>query len=336
MPAGSASRNQYAYGPGTPYPFPEAEDSGDYRLNVIAARRLPSPAVSVVYAQGDVFHRARGTTKVGFTMLEVDGFPDEWVRQANTMDEVWVPSAFNEQGFVDSGLKRPIKVMPLGFDPDYFHPNISASRNPHGEYVFLASLEWGERKDPWLLLKTFNRTFRATEPVRLVVKINNRDPRVDVAAEVRSLRLNDTGGRISYLINRSFPYHQLGVMYRSTDCFISAGRGEGWDMPLMEAMACGLPSIATDYSGPREFIHPGIAYPLAIKGTIAAEARCPYYLGHRWANPDGDHLSHLLRHIFEHPDEAARIGAAAASELHTKWTWDRAVERIKARLLALG
>ena len=28
-----------------------------------------------------------------------------------------------------------------------------------------------------------------------------------------------------------------GALYRSADCYVSAGRGEGWDMPLMEAMA---------------------------------------------------------------------------------------------------
>ena len=40
-------------------------------------------------------------------MLEVDGFPREWVEQANEMDEIWVPSEFNRQGFLRSGLKRP-------------------------------------------------------------------------------------------------------------------------------------------------------------------------------------------------------------------------------------
>src|SRR5687768_18164963 len=48
--------------------------------------------VAVVYGQGDVFERNRGRYKIGYTMLEVDGFPREWVQQANRMDEVWVRS----------------------------------------------------------------------------------------------------------------------------------------------------------------------------------------------------------------------------------------------------
>ena len=40
----------------------------------------------------------------------------EWVRQANQMDEIWVPSTFNAETFRASGVKRPIHVIPLGID----------------------------------------------------------------------------------------------------------------------------------------------------------------------------------------------------------------------------
>ncbi len=50
-------------------------------------------------------------------MLEVNGLPQEWVRQANLMDEVWVPSRFNKETFQLSGVRVPIHVIPLGVDP---------------------------------------------------------------------------------------------------------------------------------------------------------------------------------------------------------------------------
>ena len=43
-------------------------------------------------------------------------------------------------------------------------------------------------------------------------------------------------------------------------------------MPLMEAMACGLPSIATDWGAHTEFVHEGIAYPLRLRGVVPADA----------------------------------------------------------------
>lgn len=328
---------RYAYGPGTPFQAPEPEASGDFLLDTMRGRRDGSrPALSVVYGQGDVFARNRGRRKVGFTMLEVDGFPRDWVKQANKMDEVWVPTEFNRQAFLQSGLKRPIHKIPLGVDPNYFHPAITGHPNPMGEFIFLSNFEWGERKEPWMLLKTFNETFTVREPVRLVCKIFNRDSMLNIREEIRRLRLRDSGGKISFIFNREFPYYQLGSFYRSTDCYISAGRGEGWDMPLIEAMACGLPTIATDWGAHTEFVHERIAYPLRIRATVPAEAKCPYYEGFSWADPDPEHLRHLLRHVFENREEARARGAAAAREMAEKWTWEHSAAKIVARLAALG
>jgi glycosyltransferase involved in cell wall biosynthesis len=324
---------RYVYGPGTGFPVREPQGVLDYRLNVIRQRAVPRrPPVSVVYGQGDVFDRSMGRYRIGYTMLEVDGFPAEWVRQANRLDEVWVPSEANRQAFLDSGLKRPIHKIPLGVDPSYFHPGIHAVRNPHGEFVFLSSFEWGERKDPWLLLETFNDVFARREPVRLVCKIINRDPEVSVRDEIRRLRLRESGGRISYLLNVEFPHYQLGSLYRSADCYVTTTRGEGWDMPLMEAMACGVPCIATDWGAHREYFHEEVGYPLRVSRLVPAVAKCPYYAGFRWAEPDEEHLRHLLRKVFEDREAAARLGAAAAREVSARWTWRHAAAAIRQRL----
>ncbi|HMF07847.1 MAG TPA: glycosyltransferase, partial [Thermoanaerobaculia bacterium] len=255
---------------------------------------------------------------------------------ANKMDEVWVPTEFNRQGFLSSGLKRPIHRIPLGVDSNYFHPGIHGFPNPTGEFVFVSNFEWGERKEPWLLLKTFNDEFSSEEPVRLLCKIINVDPMKSIRNEINKLQLKATGGKISFLLNREFPHYQLGAFYRSGDCFISAGRGEGWDMPLMEAMACGLSTIATDWGAHTEFAHDGICFPLKVRKTIPAVAKCPYYEGFSWADPDPEHLRFLLRYIFEHQDEAKAKGAAAAREMAEKWTWRHAAAKIIARMEALA
>jgi GT2 family glycosyltransferase len=328
---------RYVYGPKTVFPPLEPESTGDYRLNVIRGRAEPrSPEVAVVYGQGDVFKRNRGRYKIGFTMLEVDGFPKEWVEQASRMDEVWVPSEFNRRGFQDCGLARPVHVMPLGVDEHYFHPGIAAYPNPAGEFIFLALFEWGERKEPSLLLRAFNAEFSASEPVRLLCKVMNKDVGVRVKEEIRRLRLRAAGGKVSYLFNLEFPHYQLGALYRSADAFVSASRGEGWNMPLMEAMACGLPAIATDWGASQEFFHSGIGYPLRVRRLVPARAKCPYYDGFRWAEPDAEHLRQLLRQIYEQRDEARARGQVAAREMAARWTWKAAAQRIVERLTAIA
>ena len=107
-------------------------------------------------------------------------------------------------------------------------------------------------------------------------------------------------------------------------------------MPLMEAMACGLPAIATDWGAHTEFLHPGIAYPLRIRGTVPAIAKCPYYAGFSWSEPDGDHLRHLLREVYENRDEARRRGLAAAEEVRARWSWANTARKIVGRLETIG
>ena len=107
-------------------------------------------------------------------------------------------------------------------------------------------------------------------------------------------------------------------------------------MPHIEAMACGLPIIATDWSAPTDFMNETMAYPLRVAKLIPAVAKCPYYEGFRWAEPDEDHLVHLLRHVYENREEAAEKGRLASAEVLSKWTWHHAAEKIKARLLEIN
>jgi glycosyltransferase involved in cell wall biosynthesis len=247
------------------------------------------------------------------------------------MDEVWAPSTFNAETFRLSGVTRPIHVIPLGVDPDHFNPGI-ASRPVPGVYTFLSLFEWGERKAPEMLLRAFNEEFRATEPVILLAKTLNVDPGVDVSREIAHLGLSPEGGRIHLSLNQEVPTYQLGVLYRSADCFVLPTRGEGWGMPIIEAMACGVPVIATSWSAHCDFMTARNSYPLRVEKLVPARAKCPYYAGSNWAEPSYVHLRRLMRHVFENQAEARSKGERASREIRAGWTWKDAAAKIIARL----
>lgn len=133
-------------------------------------------------------------------------------------------------------------------------------------------------------------------------------------------------------VNEVLPYHQTGALFRSADCFVLASHGEGWGLPILEAMACGLPAIATDWSGPRDFMNETNAYPVQVERIVPAAVKNPVYSGFGWAEPSHEHLRQLMRYVFEHPDEARAKGCIAAHDAHINWTWDRAARLIGARL----
>ena len=322
---------QYLYGPGTAFVLPEPEQSASYMINVIRGRRINPSGVHVFYGQGDSFKTKSRAHKIGYTMLEVDGLPRDWVRRANMMDEVWTPSSFNAGTFRESGVSRPVHVMPLGVNPAYFNPHITGYPLP-GVYTFLSAFEWGERKAPEVLLRAFNDEFRSDEEAVLVCKIFNQDVSVNVPRLVGRLGLREGGGRIVYSFNEVVPSHQLGALYRSADCFVLPSRGEGWGLPLLEAMACGLPVIATGWGAQTDFLHEEIAYPLGVERLVPAQAKCPYYEGFNWAEPSYEHLRSLLRHVYENREEAGRKGARASAEVLSRWTWRHSAEKIGRRL----
>ena len=53
---------------------------------------------------------------------------------------------------------------------------------------------------------------------------------------------------------------------RAADAFVLPSRGEGWGRPHVEAMAMGLPVIATNWSGPTAYLDEAVGYALAAFG----------------------------------------------------------------------
>jgi glycosyltransferase involved in cell wall biosynthesis len=220
-------------------------------------------------------------------------------------------------------------------NPAYFNPNIESYPVP-GVFTFLSTFEWGERKAPEVLLRAFNDEFRSDEPAVLVCKVYNQDSSSNIPREVGRLGLKETGGKVVFSINEMVPEHQLGALYRSADCFVLPSRGEGWGLPILEAMACGIPVIATAWSAQTDFMHDEIAYPLSIEGLVPAEAKCPYYSGFNWAEPSYEHLRTLMRHVYENREEARLKGARASAEVLGRWTWRHSAEKIIERLHEVG
>lgn len=304
-------------------------------LRRLISRPIDPDAPQISYIQPDYWDTSHSGYKIGFTMLEVTGIPRDWVRRCNAMDEIFVPSEFNRRTFAESGVRKPITVIPLGIDPALFRPD-GPSYKIASYFTFLSVFEWGERKAPEVLLRAFTQEFSSSERVVLLLKVHNHDPGVDIARQVKAMGLRDDAAPVIFLFNQPLSEAQMPALYRSADCFVLPSRGEGWGMPILEAMACGLPVIATDWSAQTEFMNEGNAYPLRVKQLIPARAKCPYYKGFQWADPDYDHLRYLMRYVYEHREEARQKGQSAAAEVRQKWTWQQTAAKIKARLLEIG
>ncbi len=178
---------KYVYGPARCSPARSRNDPGRYLVDVIRASSWMTAGSRWSMGRGMFFTRTSDGTGSVSRCWRPDHIPAEWARQANLMDEVWCLLRFNAATFRASGVERPIHVIPLGVDPRYFNPRMTAHR-VGGVFTFLSIFEWGERKAPEMLLKAFNEEFLASEPVILIAKVLNVDPRSGRQGQCRGAR----------------------------------------------------------------------------------------------------------------------------------------------------
>jgi glycosyltransferase involved in cell wall biosynthesis len=242
------------------------------------------------------FRQNTGKYAIGVTMGEVDGIPPSWAEYCNLMDTVFVPSSFSYQVFGLSGVEtEKLKILPLGVDSDFFTPEGEKMvlEKTEGRFVFLSVGEWVPRKGFDLLLRAFAREFSVHDDVCLVLRCHSNssdyDPRgagiaKSIAGIVRQEKRKNAP-RVE-LISQTLAASGMPSLYRSAQCFVQATRGEGWNMPVFEALACGVPVITTNWSAHTDYLGQDTAYLIEIEGMEAVpfsgSSLDNLYLGYRW------------------------------------------------------
>ena len=276
---------------------------------------------------------------IGRTMYETDSLPADWVTRCNAMDEVWVPTAFARDAFAAAGVAAS-KLVVLGepidtafFDPALYKPlplkinsrprqSITPLSHP---FRFLSVFKWEARKGWDVLLRAYFEEFTADEPVSLHVKTrafhsdDDFDAKIDAFAAERGLPPRAQRPEV-HVIGHELALRGLPRLYKAVDAFVLPSRGEGWGRPHVEAMAMGLPVIATNWSGTTAFLDDEVGYPLPYELVpVPAEHNLA---GHRWAEPDVGALRRLMRRLVDHLDEAKAKGTAARERMAARFSND--------------
>jgi len=269
-----------------------------------------------------------GKPQIFYTVTEVDRLPPDWVTSLNNMDEVWTTAEWERKVFLESGVRRPIRVVPEGIDPNIFKP-ASVSLPKRNVYRFLAVGKLEERKNYAALFRAYCEEFEPDEAVELLVHLGQ-------PGNLYEFLFNLNLGRRHAPIKFSAPVsteEEFANIYHSADAFVLPTRGEGWGLPIMEAMACGLPVITTGIGPMLEYAKKQTALLLDYE---LVKARDPVF-DHifewgRWAEPNIAQLRQFMRRLFQNPAEGRAIGRRAAAEIYTKWTWRQAVGKAEEAL----
>lgn len=288
------------------------------------------------------FKTVKGKPSVGYTMSEVDGLQPNWVEYCNLMDRVLVPSTFNLHTFAKSGVKEEkLKVVPLGIDKTLFNSRAIKYnlQGTEGLFKFLTVGEWGPRKGFDLLLKAFVQEFSLQDDVCLVLKCHcngsDYEPSGEkIQKEIKALVSREKKNKAPriFLMPQTILSQDMPRLYRMADCFILASRGEGWCMPIFEALACGTPVIATNWSAYLDYLSDDNAFLLDVErlepvpplGTPVDEL----YVGYHWALPSLEHLRQLMRRVYHNYQEAKEKALRGQQLVHTQLSWEKCGQKI--------
>jgi glycosyltransferase involved in cell wall biosynthesis len=251
---------------------------------------------------------------IGYWFWELAQFRQDWMSAFGFVDEVWVPTEFGRMALA-SRSPVPVTCVPLPVVAPTGTPYRRAHFDlPEDVYVFLFTFDVSsqiERKNPLGVISAFRGAFGARRDVLLVLKFTNAE--YD-SAGVRDLYRAAEG--ISAVLRDGYMARdELAGLMAAADCYVSLHRSEGFGLGIAEAMALGKPVIATNYSGPADFMTPANSYPIDYELVSIPRDYGPYLEGFSWAEPDCEQASRLMRHVVGNRDESSARGRRAAADM---------------------
>lgn len=258
---------------------------------------------------------------------------------------IWVPSHWGRDVLVANGLSGDrIDIVPEGVCSKKFH---SFVREPRGStpapFRFLALGKFEERKGYRQLLEGFRLAFEGDDKVQLFIKsdyfLNHEPKRAEMEALVASTGLRN----VRLLFGALSPADML-ALYGLADAFVFPSRAEGWGLPLIEALACGVPSIATFHSGHTEYLSVVREDVLAIDHLMepitdrdfiriwpSAYGQCG-----EWASPDPASIAARMREMISNYPERVRRAAHASEVIRERFDWSRSASTAFRSLMDRG
>jgi glycosyltransferase involved in cell wall biosynthesis len=306
-------------------PAPDASDRPDavYRVGYpFDLSPSPSPR-TLVFA----------TSEFGF-LPDHAALPAGALRDGRCM--IVTPSRWSREGLLREGVRAArLEVVPHGADVRVFRPlpaeQRSAARAALGidGFLFLSVGALTFNKGIGLLLKAFAAVLERHPDARLTIKgmdalYRSREFIPHVTGELTAAERERVQARLTY-IGDTYSARQLASLYQCADAYVSPYLAEGFNLPVLEASACGTLAICTE-GGPTDDFTTGESA-LRVRSRRAA---APHHPRGIVLQPDLDHLVARMLEAIEAPALRERARSAGPSHVAAGFTWQHAADRLLA------
>ncbi|QDU73736.1 D-inositol-3-phosphate glycosyltransferase [Bremerella volcania] len=303
-------------------------------------RELPNgPQVTIRHAYPPDWNPPEKGLWIHVQPWEYGHLPKEWIEPLrDRVDEIWVPSHYVRKVYERSGIpSEKIQVIPWGVNAKVFTPEAPPLILPTNKgFHFLYVGGTIARKGFDRVLEAYLAEFGPEEDVGLVVKdigsktVYRHHNYAQATIEAQS---DPTKPEILYL-DEPLTQGQLASLFAACDCLVAPYRGEGFGMPILEAMACGTAPIVPQGGASDDFTTPETAFTLPSEEVeVATELSLFGPLLELSVSP-GD-LQKLMRQVVTEYEETKRRGQAASEYVRDRFTWNNSATKMSERIALL-
>jgi len=260
---------------------------------------------------------------IAITTLETSIVPKWIIKTLNesSLSVVCFPSQFNDDVFKSSGLTKPTAVIPHTIGPWWWEDAPSLAPDPQRPYTFAYVGTWNSRKNPEGIVRAYLDAFpKETGETCLLIKTY-------VGASVNTY-INDMIANRSdiFIYNEMFNENQVKWFHLMADSYVSAHRGEGFGLGLLQAKLLGKRVIYTNWSAPTEFCSSEMGdspleYEITdVKGMDEKHNHFRTFETIQWAEPSHNHL---VETMISHARTGRRDPSTLAwlNDYRQKYSW---------------
>ncbi len=278
-----------------------------------------------------------GKRRIGYWVWETEELPQRFAEAGRWFDEIWTPSAYSAAAIRKTVGETPVHVLPHIVDFEAI--DIAAADRtqfglPKDKTLFGFMFDPKsvlERKNVMGLIEAFLAAVGPEDDAVLVLKSNDRGngnldyERIKARAKAHPQRI---------IFKETFLSREESLSFmKSLDCYVSLHRSEGFGLTCAEAMACGLPVIASGYSGNLDFMSDQNARLVHTPRIQTERAFGPYDAGSHWGNPDLEDASHAIRQMLN-ADHRGALGLAGKTAIHQTLAPDHVARQLNGLLKA--
>lgn len=283
-----------------------------------------------IWHQFDMAQHIGSGQHVGMPIFELNKFDSREVCHLDSLDKVFVCSKWAENVVQDQLAGRGVgtHIVPLGVDRSIFHERVTVRDT---SYVFLNIGKWEIRKGHDIIIEAFCRAFDKSDNVELWMMNHNPFLSEAQTTEWQNLYKNSKLGDKVKFIDRVKTNQEVADIMRKADCGVFPARAEGWNLELLEMMACGKPVIATNYSAHTEFCSEANCNLIEPAGLEEAWDGIWFKGQGEWAALDSGSIRMLSSYMRKEFEAGPRVNEAGI-ETAKQFSWGASADAVQKGL----